>query len=254
MTPKFLLPISLLALILTGTFACKKDPANETARLRIRLTDAQCGFDSVVVNVQSIEFKGSGINESYPVINPGFYDLLLLNNGLDTLLLNTLVGAGILNQIRLILGPGNYLVKDGTTHPLSTPSAQQSGLKIQVHQTLGPGLTYDIWLDFDACQSIVQQGNGTYSLKPVIRAYTAANSGAISGTVSPPDAVQYISVTSGSQTIGTVPNPQGQFLIPGLPPATYTLSFTAAPGYANTSISGISVTIGQTTQMGTIEF
>jgi hypothetical protein len=38
-------------------------------------------------------------------------------------------------QIRLILGTRNTVVLD-ITYPLSTPSAEQSGLKLQVNQTL----------------------------------------------------------------------------------------------------------------------
>jgi hypothetical protein len=43
-------------------------------------------------------------------------------------------------QIRLILGTRNTVV-DGITYPLSTPSAEQSGLKLQVNQTLQEGVS-----------------------------------------------------------------------------------------------------------------
>jgi hypothetical protein len=53
--------------------------------------------------------------------------------------------------------------------PLDTPSAIQSGIKL-IHQfTVDSGQRVDLLLDFDACKSIVQTGNGKYKLKPVIK-------------------------------------------------------------------------------------
>jgi hypothetical protein len=57
---------------------------------------------------------------------------------------------------------------DGVSYPLSTPSAEQSGLKLQVNATLEAGVVYTILLDFDANKSIVVTGNNTYKLKPVV--------------------------------------------------------------------------------------
>jgi hypothetical protein len=44
---------------------------------------------------------------------------------------------------------------------------------------------YTVLLDFDANKSIVKQGNGTYSLKPVIRTIEQAISGAVKGKITP---------------------------------------------------------------------
>jgi hypothetical protein len=54
------------------------------------------------------------------------------------------------------------------------PSAEQSGLKLQVNQTLQEGIMYHVLLDFDANKSIVKLGNGGYKLKPVIRTVETA--------------------------------------------------------------------------------
>ncbi|MNJ81020.1 hypothetical protein D3C77_796330 [compost metagenome] len=58
---------------------------------------------------------------------------------------------------------------DSTYYPLATPSAQQSGLKINLKSDFAPNQVYEVLLDFDAENSIVTQGNGSYSLKPVIK-------------------------------------------------------------------------------------
>jgi hypothetical protein len=137
---------------------------------------------------------------------------------------------------------------------MATPSAQQSGLKLNVQVNLTAGITYDLWLDFDACKSVVEQGNGSYILKPVIRTFTEANSGAIAGMVSPANSVLYTYVVSGTDTLGTIPNVYGEFMIGGVPPGTYTVYFDAAPPFLNQTVSNVTVTVGNITQMGTISF
>ena len=52
---------------------------------------------------------------------------------------------------------------------LSTPSGQQSGLKLQAHFEVLSGQTADLVLDFDACKSVVKAGNsGQFILTPVV--------------------------------------------------------------------------------------
>ena len=56
---------------------------------------------------------------------------------------------------------------------LKTPSGQESGLKVQVHQEVTGGILYRLTLDFDAGRSIVKAGNsGKYLLKPVLRIFS----------------------------------------------------------------------------------
>ena len=103
-------------------------------------------------------------------VNAGVYNLLdFMAN--DTLLaFDSLLQVQKVSQIRLILGVNNTIVEDGETYDLSTPSAQTSGLKIQVHADLQPNTSYIVSLDFDPDKSINKTGNGNYKLKPVIKA------------------------------------------------------------------------------------
>jgi hypothetical protein len=105
---------------------------------------------------------------------------------------------------------------------METPSAQQSGLKFNIHATLTAGLVYRLWIDFDAARSIVENGHGGYILKPVIRTYTEAVSGAISGVVSPSEAMPYIRAIDNADTLGTFAGTDGDFLIKGVPEGTGT--------------------------------
>ena len=62
------------------------------------------------------------------------------------------------------------LVLDGgATQDLDVPSGAQSGLKINVGQDVQKNATLELKLDFDANASLVQEGNGSWKLKPVLR-------------------------------------------------------------------------------------
>src|SRR5690606_20787193 len=198
------------------------------ARLSARLTDAPGDYENVFVDVQEVVIKYNNGQEDLNLgINAGIYDLLELTAGVNVLLFNDEVPAGSISQIRLVLGEQNTIVVDGETLPLATPSAQQSGLKVQVNETLEPGILYEFMLDFDVDKSIVSQGNGDYSLKPVIRATTVAESGAISGTIVPPGIVTMITAVNGTTEISTYANPLGEFLLSGVPDGTYTVTVQA---------------------------
>jgi hypothetical protein len=61
---------------------------------------------------------------------------------------------------------------DSVMHQLDTSSAENSGLKFDFKITFLKNKKYEIILDFDAASSIVEKGNGGYSLKPVIKVKT----------------------------------------------------------------------------------
>lgn len=155
--------------------SCTEDDSEITAptsstRVKVVLHDQPIDFQQVNIDLQAIEFKGSGANdvvieESYA----GIYNLLDLQNGLDTLIGDTVLNFSNLSQIRLILGPNNTVMVNDTLYPLQTPSAQQSGLKINVQAALAQLDSLTISLDFDANESVHQLGNGNYQMHPVIR-------------------------------------------------------------------------------------
>lgn len=95
---------------------------------------------------------------------------MTLQNNITTLLATgTHIPAGDVSQVRLILGNNNTLMlRDSTVVPLKIPSSEQSGVKINVHGRIPPNGPLVIVLDFDAGKSIVNEGNGSYSIKPVI--------------------------------------------------------------------------------------
>ncbi len=256
---KSLLKLSLIALLFIGFASCSSDDDSKNnegnAKLAIRLTDAPGDYDAVFIDVKEVIIKyNNGQDDVVLGINAGIYDLLELTAGVNVLLFNDEVPAGNISQIRLVLGEENTIKVDGQILPLATPSAQQSGLKIQVNENLEPGILYEFMLDFDVDKSIVAQGNGEFSLKPVIRATTVAESGAISGKVLPAGMLTMVTAVNGPLEISTYTNLQGDFLLSAVPDGLYTVTIQAdlGLGIPPLVVDNVTVVQGEVTSMGEI--
>lgn len=254
-TMKKIMHALFLSLFVFVIASCAKDNKSDSkAQLSVLMTDAPGSYDAVLIDLQRVEVTGNGGSAMELNTNDDIYNLLDLTNGVNTLIATGDMEPGTISQIRLILGPNNSVVVDGVSYPLSTPSAQQSGLKIQVHQTFEPGVSYTILLDFDANQSIVEKGNGEYQLKPVIRTIDVALSGSIKGKINPVGVIAKITATSDWLTYySTVNNSNGDFLIAGLPEGSYDIKFTPALPLLPFTIKGKIVTAGASTDIGAIE-
>jgi hypothetical protein len=165
--------------------ACKKDnftggPAPASAAgngaVRIHLTDAPANYLEVNVDIKQVRIHISDDSSSangwinLPT-NAGIYNLLDLQNGIDTTIVDsTVVPSGKVSQIRFVLGPNSsVMTSDSVLHDLKVPSGEQSGLKINVHRDIPGGKTLNVVLDFDAEKSVHEKGNGNFSMKPVIK-------------------------------------------------------------------------------------
>lgn len=184
--------------------------AASTGTLKVGLTDRQSdGFARVVIAIKEVRVVPAGLenaadNDSrLPVIVtydiPHSVDILTLHFQQEILGTITLA-AGTYNQVRLILAPNpngqgseplNYLTLTAAPTvkiPLTTPSAQQSGLKVLGRFEVTAGISNAILLDFDPNTAIVARGNGAYNLKPtgirIVQPATALTSfGSLAGTV-----------------------------------------------------------------------
>lgn len=240
--------------------ACNDDDDDNTvkkATVEVRLTDGPGDYQQVNIDIEDVQINPTDDNSGWISLmdnnDKGIYDLLTLTNGEDTLLGSISTTAAKISQIRLILGTGNTVKVGGETYDLITPSAQQSGLKLNLQQTLSEGVTYKILLDFDAAKSIVARGNNTYSLKPVIRVISEATSGSISGTVSPVEANPAVYAISGADTVNTAfPDDAGKFLLKAIPAGTYQVTFEPAEGYVPKQVESVIVTTGNVTSLGTV--
>ena len=168
-----------LAIILTFQVGCKKGDDKGTAQFSLSLESSnvtRATYDEVNIDIQRASIHTSTDAEETSgwfdlPTTTGIYDLLDYDAGNDTIFaFDPFLEVMTVSQIRLILGNANTIVVDGVTYDLDTPSAQTSGLKIQVHTQLQPDLIYKVVLDFDVNKSIVNTGNDKYKLSPVIKA------------------------------------------------------------------------------------
>ncbi|HYV95083.1 MAG TPA: DUF4382 domain-containing protein [Chitinophagales bacterium] len=251
MKNKLLLSALVVITVLLG--ACKKDEKG-TSTLSIRMTDDPANYDAVYIDIEGVEITGEGGGVTVLNVNAGIYNLLDFANGVDTLIATGNLNAGTISQIRLILGENNSVVVDNLTYPLSTPSAPESGLKLQVHDEFVAGIAYAILLDFDANESIVQQGNGSYQLKPVIRVVDVAISGSIKGAIIPAGINCSVSASGNGFTYTTYCDADGNFLLQGIPPGAYQITFTPELPFLPITLDNVNVTVGAVTDLGVISF
>lgn len=231
-TEKNTLFLLLAALALT-IFACNKNDSKNSsdgnAKLQVYLTDDPGNYDAVFIDVQDVRINYSSDTtigwQSLAQVNRGSYDLLRLVNDRDTLLGNADVNSGRIEQIRLILGPNNYVRVNGQNYTLQTPSAQQSGLKLNIHQSVNAGVLYKLLMDFDVARSIVKTGNGGYILKPAIRTSLQAVGGSIRGFVLPSATQTVVYALRGTDTVTSTYTSNGAYLIKGLDAGSYNLYF-----------------------------
>ena len=249
-TMKKITYVLFACLVLIGIASCSKK--TESAHLSVQMTDAPANYDAVTIDLQSVEVISDTQGAVTLNTTAGIYNLLDLSNGISRLIATGDLNVGTVSQIRLILGTNNSVTIAGVVHPLSTPSASQSGLKLQVHQTFVAGVSYSILLDFDANQSIVIQGDGSYQLKPVIRTIDTAVTGSITGSVTPVGAIATVSAVSNGITYSSVTNASGAFLVAGLPAGTYTITVTPALPKLPVTLTGKVVVIGVSTNVGIV--
>jgi major membrane immunogen (membrane-anchored lipoprotein) len=214
------------ALLILASCSKNNNADKGTARLQVYLTDDPASYDAVNINVQDIMINvtDSADNgwQSLSNVKRGSYNLLDLVNDKDTILADAVIPSGKIHQIRLVLGDGNTIVENGTTYPLTTPSAQQSGLKLNIQQDVTEGVLYKLVLDFDAGKSIVKTGNGKYILKPVIRTVLESVGGSIKGVVTPFYFSSQVLAIQGPDTVAsTYIGNNGGYLIKGLLPGSY---------------------------------
>jgi len=256
---KTLFAFSALAIGSFAFYACNKEnsASADKARLQVYLTDDPGNYDEVVIDVQDIKVNYSSDTasgwQSLSNVRTGKYDVLKLVNDNDTLLGDAELNAGRIEQIRLILGPDNYVMVDGQKIALQTPSAQQSGLKLNIHQDVNAGVTYKLLLDFDAARSIVKTGNNKYILKPVIRTSLQAIGGSVRGFVLPDSVNTAVFAIQGTDTITGTYTSNGSYMIKGLDAGSYTLAFAPSDTtYKSQNKTGITVTTNAVTTVDTV--
>jgi hypothetical protein len=200
--------------------------------MNVHLVDApSSGYLEVNVDVQSVQINGGDgwvvLGQPNRVVN-----LLALTGGVsETLVDGATLPAGHYGQMRLVLGSRNTVkLLDGTIEPLTVPSGQQSGVKLVVSFDVRPGTTSDVFIDFDAHNSIFVHeagASGKYMLRPTVRAFDRTVTGSISGTLTVDGSTTALpGVVVTAQTVGatgpalvrsTTTNAAGHYVLDLLP-------------------------------------
>jgi len=251
----------ILSLVsLTVLNSCQKNAAsNGNARLQVYLTDAPGDYEAVYIDVKDVQINvtGDSLNgwQSLKNVNAAVYDVLKLVNDDDTLLADANIPSGKLHQMRLILGTENYVKIEGTSQliKLETPSAQQSGLKLNIQQDVQDGILYTITLDFDVAKSIVKTGNSKYILKPTIRTILNAAGGSIKGVVMPKTFQSAVYAVQGVDTVAsTFTDSDGGYLLRGLAAGTYGVFYKPSDiTYKDSLRTNINVLVNTITKIDT---
>lgn len=224
-----------------------------TGTLQVGITDSPAfpNLDSVHLTIDKVVVVPTGkegladTDPGLPVIAtfPGGTGVDILNlHFLPQILGTTAIPAGSYSQVRLILAPNsptlnNYVTLSANPAqklPLTTPSAQESGLKVVGTFTVTAGSLNTIVLDFNPNEAIVFAGNsGNINLKPtgirVIQVFNSlTNAGSLSGTIRSP---QFETWSSAAVTV--VPrNPAGSAVTSGV-----VFSNFSSPGVWKTTFS-----------------
>jgi len=227
------------------------------------LTDApalkgfQLNFTKVNVQINEIDYvtADSSITKVTSFI-PGVYDLKSLMNGDSTLLSQIILPNNVaIKQVRFVLGTDNSVtLLDGTTHALTIPSGQQSGIKINIDSTVPSSGDYSIMIDFNIGKSIFANGNGVYLLKPVLRAFVVEATSNIKGNVSPSNLPTKVFVVNGTDTISTMTDTtkNNYFQLSGFTSGNYTVQFMPMDTTVVTKTTAATVSFGSDTNLGTV--
>lgn len=282
--------------VLSGCSGSGKTTSSSGALVNVRVSDpATCSgpkgaFSHIYVTITDVQINASAGNgdagwvDLTPSLssNPQQVDLLGQANNqcfLATLGATTALQPGSYQQIRITLASNSTVVPNNlcagsancvmlssapsAAQPLLLSSEAQTGIKIPSGQIAGgqfaiaAGETKDLDIDFNACESIVAEGNGQFRLKPVLHAgEVSLTSTSINGMVV--DSVTNQAISGGTTVVAleqkdssgvdrvimeTVTNASGAFSFCPVAAGTYDVVIVGVSGtqvsYAATVITGV---------------
>ena len=181
-----------------------RDPREHSATSIVTVTDVQihqsasagnndAGWVDLTPNLKNapmqVDLLGAATNQCFLAtlgsmgIQPGTYEQIRVILAENSTQVNVNKCGSTANCVMLSGAPS-------TPQPLLLSSESKTGIKIPAGQIAGgqisvaAGQTIDLNIDFNACESIVTEGNGSFRLKPVLHAgEVTGNTTEINGTI-----------------------------------------------------------------------
>lgn len=275
---------ALFLLFTTVLISCSKTANNglDSGKFAVYITDGPGEFESVFIDIQKVEVKIDddpahsssdvyGDNDDdrddhtqsrddygyWTNLNftPAVIDILSLRNGVEAKLGEVNIAKGTVRKIRLTLGVKNSIVVGGKSYNLELKNETNNYLYVKLndrHKQRGNATSTNMasWIDFDIAKSIDER-NGVFSLRPVLRPFCNSNYGEIEGTILPISAKPVIRISNTSGFTGVaLPDTQGKFKLRGLDEGNYTIVYEGIAPFVSKTINNVSVLKGKTSNVG----
>jgi hypothetical protein len=243
-------------------FACTNEGNRNQALINVFMVDAPGDFDAAIIEVLGVEVSITG-GRTGEGTQTFFLPNLAANRQVNVSALiggeQFLIGrdevpVGQVTEMKLLLGMNNLVRREGASIPLRFRSSDLQEVSVQTNFVLNPGISHDLFIDFDVQRSITGRAGEEFFLNPVIRAFSSSNTGLISGTIRPAGqrAVLYAIQNRDTLTSTVSIESSGLFQLRGLS-GTFTIGIVP---FNNTlrrdSLVNIVVTPQTVTQAGTI--
>jgi hypothetical protein len=158
----------IIVFLFIALLGCKKENSNGT--FQVKLTDAPYNAQEVNVDIRQVVVKYARDTAQWVNLDTraGIYNLLSLQNNVQTVLATGGNSGETVKELRLVLGAENSIKIDSLLYPLTIPSGSESGLKIKLNKKFSSRLD-SLVVDFDAGLSVIKTGSNEYKLKPVLK-------------------------------------------------------------------------------------
>ncbi|MEW6441434.1 MAG: DUF4382 domain-containing protein [bacterium] len=180
----------LLAVLMTSGLAagCGDDGDGGTGTLAIDIADAKPALPedvrSVYVTFSEVSVHRSGggwVSLPLPATPYPPIDLLQFCDGVSTQFVPPVeLKAGRYTQLRMLITAASMVAPGQDPIPLEVPS---DFVRTDKNFEVAGGAAVDLTVHFDLSQSIVDKGNGTYSLKPVLHLQETQAAARIQGSI-----------------------------------------------------------------------
>lgn len=249
----------MVLVLATGVlaFSCTEGlKGSGKALANFRLIDAPGDFDEAWIEIRGVRIVQEN-NDADPIFIPydqpnQQVDVSKLVGGGVLLIGRSEIPVGSISKISLVLGEDHYLIKDGNRRSLALNSGK-GDIDVAVDFPMKESLSYDVYLDLDLEKSILGTTDSTqFRLSPRVRAFMRNETAELAGRLRPAGARPVLLAIQGSDTLTTMTNTQGEYLLMGLQSGLCTLLIQPRKPYLDTAFL-VETAIGKVTSLEDID-